>query len=259
MPGSEIVIPPGVYAGNPNFGNKRCYFLSAGAYKWQGGYSNNGGLVSNELKPPDEPLISDNTQAANPQFWNLDGAKCAGAFQVNVTGSGGAPMGTWGVKLTSVRTDTYAGVNYQRESAPSRCQSFAVHTAQNISVLVSNVPGATSYNIYLSSNSCSGPFGLVGNIPVTSTPQNNDTAQCPFGNGNGNGNGNNNGNGQGNGSGNGNGNPKCTLGTETLSVPAIVLPSLPLPNLFALAGSSGGVPTGRRDSSDRERPAEPEP
>jgi Flp pilus assembly protein TadG len=241
VPGSEIVIRPGTYAGNPNFGNKKCYFLSAGAYKWQGGYSNNGGLVSNELKPPDEPLMSDNTQAASPQFWNLDGAKCAGAFTVTTNG-GGSPMGTWAVKLTSLRTDAYAGTNYQRESAPSRCQSFAVKTAQNITVLVSNVPGATSYNVYLSSNSCSGPFGLVGSIPVTSTPQNNDTSQCPFGNGNGNGNNNGNGNGQGNGNGNGNGNPNCTLGDETLSAPAVILPGLPLPNLFALPGTSGAYP-----------------
>jgi hypothetical protein len=242
VPANEIIISPGVYAGNPNFGNKRCYFLSAGVYKWQGGYSNNGGLVSNELKPPDEPLMSDNTQAASPQFWNLDGAKCAGAFQVNVTGSGGSSMGTWAVKLTSVRTDTFGGTNYQRESAPSRCQSFGVHTAQNIQLVVSNVPGATSYNVYVSSSGCAGPFGLATTMPVTSTPSNNNTSQCPFGNGNGNGNGNNNGNGQGNGNGNGNGNPTCTLGSETLSAPAIVLPSLPLPNLFALPFTSGAYP-----------------
>lgn len=243
-PGSEVVISPGVYNANPNFGNKRCYFLSAGTYKWQGGYSNNGGLVSNELKPPDEPLMSDNTQAASPQFWNLDGANCAGAFQVNVTQSGGVSMGTWAVKLTSVRTDSYGGLNYVRESAPSRCQSFAVHTAQNIQLVVSNVPGATSYNIYVSSNGCAGPFGFATNMPVTSTPQNNHTSGCPFGNGNGNGNGNNNGNGQGNGgNGNGTGNPPCSLGAETLGpFPAWVLPGLPLPNLFAIPGTGGAYP-----------------
>ncbi|HVS49909.1 MAG TPA: pilus assembly protein TadG-related protein [Candidatus Dormibacteraeota bacterium] len=242
MPGNDVVISPGVYNANPNFGNKRCYFLSAGAYRWQGGYSNNGGLVSNELKPPDEPLMSDNTQPASPQFWNLDGANCAGAFTVMTDNGGGTYMGRWAVKLTSVRTETYAGTNYQRESAPSRCQSFAVRTAQNITLTISNVPGATSYNVYVSSNSCAGPFGLATNVPVTSTPQNNHTSQCPFGDGNGNGNGNNNGNGQGNGNGNGIGNPPCTLGDETLSAPAFVLPALPLPNLFALPGTGGAYP-----------------
>jgi hypothetical protein len=119
-----------------------------------------------------------------------------------------------------------------------------VQTFQNISIVVSNVPGATSYNVYLSSHSCAGPFGNVANIPVTSTPQNNNTSGCPFGNGNGNGNGNNNGNGNGNGgNGNGNGNPTCSLGAETLGpYPLTVLPFLPLPNLFALPFTFGAYP-----------------
>jgi putative Flp pilus-assembly TadE/G-like protein len=243
LPGNDVVISPGVYNANPNFGNKRCYFLSAGAYKWQGNYSNNGGLVSNELKPPDEPLMSDNTQPASPQFWNLDGANCAGAFKVALS-PGAINMGTWAVKLTSVRTDSYAGLTYVRESAPSRCGAFVVQNAQNVTLTVSNVPGATSYNVYVSRNGCAGPFGYAINMPVTSTPQNNNTSGCPYGNGNGNGNGNNNGNGQGNGgNGNGNGNPPCTLGAETLGpFPVGVLAGLPLPNLFALPFTNGAYP-----------------
>ena len=241
-PGSNVVVSAGTFAGNPNFGSHRCYFLSAGVYKWQGGYSNNGGLVSNELKPPDEPLTTNNTQLASPQFWNLDGANCAGAFQLTITSSGGQNLGTWGIELTSVRTDVFAGANYLRESAPSRCQSFGVHMFQNIAIAISNVPGATSYNIYASSSGCNGPFGLAANVPVTSTPQNNNTGGCPFGNGNGNGNGNQNGNGQGNGNGNGNGNPVCTLGTENFSQPASWLPGLPLPNIFAPWGTGGAYP-----------------
>ncbi|MHB8689102.1 MAG: pilus assembly protein TadG-related protein, partial [Candidatus Dormibacteraceae bacterium] len=221
-PGNEVVVSPGTFAGNPNFRSRRCYFLKAGVYKWQGGYSNNGALVSNELKPPDEPDPTDNTQLAAVQFWNSDGANCAGSFQVNISGKGGSNLGRWGFELTSVRTDSSAGLNYGRESAPSACQSYRIHLNQNIQLMVSNVPGATSYNIYTSTNGCSGPFGLAGNLPVTSTPQNNNTTQCPFGNGNGN---------QG-----------CTLGTETLSVPASVLPTLPLPNVFAPPGTSGAYP-----------------
>ncbi len=227
LPAANVVISPGTYAASPNFGNKRCYFLSAGVYKWQLPYSNNGGLVSNELKPPDEPLSSDKTQLAPVQFWNLDGAKCAGSLQVVLTGNGGPKVGTWGVELTSVRTDSYSGTSYQRESAPSRCQSFSPHSFQTVQLNVSNVPGATSYNIYLSSNGCSTPFGLVGNLPVSGAVQNTDTSGCPFG------------------SGGGNGNPNgsnCTLGGETVSVPAAALASLPLPNIFALPGTSGAYP-----------------
>jgi hypothetical protein len=227
LPAANVVISPGTYAASPNFGNKRCYFLSAGVYKWQLPYSNNGGLVSNELKPPDEPVAGNNTALAPIQFWNLDGAKCAGSVQLNVSGSGGSNMGTWGVELTSLRTDSYAGTSYQRESAPSRCQSFSVHAFQQIQLNVSNVPGATSYNIYLSSNGCSTPFGLVGNMPVSGAVQNTDTSRCPFGTGGGNGNPNGS---------------DCTLGGETLSVPAFILPSLPLPSLFALPGTPGAYP-----------------
>jgi Flp pilus assembly protein TadG len=233
QPGNNVVISPGIYSANPAF-SSRCYFLTAGAYRWQGGYTNNGGLVSNELVPPDEPLISNTTQIANPQFWNMDGVRCAGAFRLNITGNGGPTMGSWGVKLTSVRTDSYAGTNYQRESAPSRCQSFTVHTNQTIRLEVSNVPGATSYNIYVSSNGCSTPFGFAYNLAVASNVQNTDTSNCPFGNGNGQGNDN--------GNGNGNNNNNCTLGVEALTVQAIVLPSLPLPNLFAPPGTGGAYP-----------------
>ena len=232
-PGNSVVISPGSYSANPAFA-ARCYFLSGGAYKWQAGYTNNGGLVSNELKPPDEPNPSNTTQLANPQFWNLDGVKCAGAFRFNVNGSGGSNLGTWGFKLTSVRTDAHAGTNYARESAPSRCQSLALQAAQNIRIEVSNVPGATSYNIYVSSNGCSGPFGFAYNLPVSSSVKNSDTSGCPFGNGNG----QNNDNGNGNGDENNN----CTLGVEALRIAATALPALPLPNLFAAPGTSGAYP-----------------
>jgi Flp pilus assembly protein TadG len=233
QPGNNVAISAGVYSSNPAFAS-RCYFLAGGAYRWQGGYTNNGGLVSNELVPPDEPNVNNTAQAASPQFWNMDGVRCAGAFRFLITGSGGSAMGAWGVKLTSVRTDSYAGTSYQRESAPSRCQSFTVQTAQTIRLEISNVPGATSYNIYVSSNGCSTPFGFAYNLPVGSTVQNSDTSGCPFGNGNGQNNDN--------GNGNGNNNSNCTLGVEAITVPALVLPTLPLPNLFAPPGTGGAYP-----------------
>jgi Flp pilus assembly protein TadG len=239
-PGDDVVLSPGSYPANPSIPAGRCYFLSGGVYRFSSGYTSNGGFVSNELKPPDEPVVGNNKKAANPQFWDTNGVNCSGAIQVTVSGNGGGQMGTWGVEVTSTRIDSYAGANLLRESAPSRCESFGVHTAQTIQLDVSNVPGAQAYNIYLSSNSCAGPFGLVSSLAVQGSVQNRDTSGCPFGNGNGNGNGG--GNGGGNGNGNGKGNKVCTLGSESLSVPAIVLPSLPLPNLFAPPGTSGAYP-----------------
>src|SRR5487761_78932 len=221
-PGDDVVLFPGTYSSNPNFGDKLCYFLSSGVYKWQGGHTNNGGLVSNELKPPDEPNATDNTKSANPQFWNLDGANCAGAINVTTSDGGGQSMGTWGVELTSVRSDSYSGTNYLRESAPSRCQSFDLHQFQSVQLDVINVPGAMSYNVYFSRNKCSGPFGLGGNLEVSGAVQNDHTRKCRFGNRNG--------------------NNQCSLGDETMSFPATLLAALPPPNLFAPAGSTGAYP-----------------
>jgi hypothetical protein len=52
---------------------------------------------------------------------------------------------------------------------------------------ISNVPGATSYNVYASPapNGCSGPFGLATNIPVIDPVQNDNTNPCPAFTGNG--------------------------------------------------------------------------
>ena len=233
-PGSDVVLFPGVYSANPSFGNKKCYFLSTGVYKWQGGYTNGGGLVSNELKPPDEPSIADNTQVSNKQFWNLDGANCAGSFILDSVGGNAIRRGTWGVELTSVRTDTYGGNNYLRESAPSRCQSQDINPGEVLQVQMSNVPGATSYRVYASPppRGCSGPFGLAGTIQVTNPVQNDDTSKCPFGNGNNNGHGN----------GNGNNGDRCTLGGEDAVFTATVLGVLFAPNALALPGTLGSYP-----------------
>jgi Flp pilus assembly protein TadG len=48
---------PGTYASNPNITNSNCYFLNGGVYDFQGGFKFNGGFVSNELRPPDEPSM----------------------------------------------------------------------------------------------------------------------------------------------------------------------------------------------------------
>jgi Putative Flp pilus-assembly TadE/G-like len=190
-PANTAVLQPGTYATDPGpqFVTNRCYFLAGGVYQWQRGYTNNGAFVSNELRPPDEPVYNNNATRAGHQLWNTDG-NCAGAFQGS--GIGGSPNitreGTWGIELTSVRTDTYNGVSYTRESAPSYCHTVFVGDLQVMQIQVSNVPGATSYNVYaaLPGNACNGPFGLAGSISVPlATPgppemgQNDSTAGCP--------------------------------------------------------------------------------
>lgn len=188
-PGNTAVISAGMYSADPGpqFVSGRCYFLAGGVYKWSSGYTNNGAFVSNELRPPDEPVWNNNTSPAPHQMWNTDG-NCAGAFQL--TSIGGSPAitreGTWAIVLTSVRTDSYNGVSYTRESPPSYCHTVSVtDLLQVIQVQISNVPGATSYNVYAAppSSGCSGPFGLAGSIvvppPGPGQGQNNNTVGCP--------------------------------------------------------------------------------
>jgi len=164
---SNVLVTPGIYTTDPQFssgGNNYCYFLAEGVYEWQAGMTVNGGLISNELKPPSEP-------STNPSFWQLTGGNsCAGQYAATIGAAGEnlglSPSGNWPVVVTAVRTAVYNGVNYVRESAPSACTlvNFPGSPADNSLVLnISNVPGATSYNVYTAAPpaTCAGPLGLV--------------------------------------------------------------------------------------------------
>lgn len=215
-PGPNVVLNPGSYSSNPLIASGRCYFLSAGVYAWRAGYTANGGFVSNELKPPDEPSPTDITQLAAKQFWSTNGVNCAGAVKLSASSVSSGTAGTYGFRLSSVRSDTYNGTSYIRESAPSRCQSITLTVTQTVTLQVSNVPGATSYRIYMSSNGCTPPFGLVYTLNVVGTPENDNLSGCPWG--------------------------SCSLGQESVSSPAFVLSGLPAPNATAAPGTPGSYP-----------------
>ena len=221
-PGDDVLLSAGSYAADPSFSTSRCYFLGAGVYKWQGGFTNAGGFVSNELKPPDEPSTADNTVLAN-QMWNTGAVNCAGAFQVNALASVSAVRaGTWAIMVTAARTDTYGGTSYKRESAPSLCRTVQVNGGEAIQVQISNVPGATSYNVYAEpppNPACSGPFGFAGNIPVVGLVQNNSTASCPSFTGS-----------------------SCSLGHESAIFDGTILTPAFAPNPFVAPGVLGAYP-----------------
>ena len=221
-PGSTVVLSPGTYAVDPMFNGGTCYFLSGGVYKWVGGYTNNNSFVSNELRPPDEPRFGDNTTLASHQFWNVGTADCAGSAQVTaISGSNPISSGTWAFVLTSTRIAIYNGVSYTRESAPSKCYTVTVNGfTRNVQIRVSNVPGATAYNIYAApSGSCNGPFGLAQVLPVVGTPANNNTNSCPVYSG-----------------------PGCSLGNEGIVLTSLDLGSPFAPNAAAPPGSIGAYP-----------------
>jgi len=220
MPASDVVLAPGLYAADPSFSTSRCYFLSAGVYDWQGGYTNAGGFVSNELKPPDEPQTSNNTLLGH-QMWDTGGVNCAGSFQLSSTPGVGIRQNTWAVELTATRTETYAGVNYKRESAPSMCRTVSIGHNEAISIQVSNVPGATAYNVYAAppNNGCGGPFGFAGSILVTGAVHNDNTGGCPAFSG-----------------------TTCSLGNESAIFDAPVLGGGFAPNALAAPGVLGAYP-----------------
>jgi Flp pilus assembly protein TadG len=188
-PTNNVVVPPGIYATQPVLNGDHCWFLAGGVYTFPAGATNTSDFVSNELKPPDEGDSSNPTVRAVNQFWNTSGVNCAGAFQlVKQTGPRDLALGQWGFVVTSVRTDTYGGVSYTRESAPSMCKQINLNNHfDDIRLDISNVPGATSYNVYASPapNACAGPFGLATNIPVIDPVQNDNTNPCPIYSGNG--------------------------------------------------------------------------
>jgi Flp pilus assembly protein TadG len=221
-PGSNVILAAGTYAVDPAFNAGTCYFLGGGVYRWQGGYTNNNAFVSNELRPPDEPRVGDNTQLATHQFWDVDGANCAGSVQVTaVSGPNPVPNGTWAFVLTSTRIGTYNGLPYTRESAPSKCYTVNANGSnRNVQIRVSNVPGATASNIYAApSGSCSGPFGLAEVLPVVGTPTNNNTAGCPVYSGAG-----------------------CSMGNEGIILDATDLGPPFSPNAAASPGVIGSYP-----------------
>jgi Flp pilus assembly protein TadG len=222
LPGDNVVLPAGIYSALPVLNSGRCWFLSGGVYTFQVGVQNVGDFVSNELKPPDEPVYDNNAARATSQFWNSDGINCSGSFQIQkVTAAHDVPTGMWSFVVTSVRTDTFNGVAYKRESAPSMCQQVNLNNHFDaVQLTVSNVPGATSYNIYAAppGNGCAGPFGLADNLPVGVSVLNSNTNPCPLFTGNG-----------------------CSLGHESLVLDDQLIPPF-APNAGAAPGTTGAYP-----------------
>ena len=187
----NVEVQPGVYNSNPQItGGSPCYFLDAGMYQFPSGFTDNAGMVSNDLRPPDEPTYYSNTTRAgsapsgNPtsstdpsyvQLWRANSA-CDGTFSVQSvqsTGGGGHPLtpaSTWGIEVTAARQDAFypsgtTAVNYLRESSPSMCRTVGLNGSNaGFQVSISNVPGAQWYNLYANPGGCSGNFGYFGTV-----------------------------------------------------------------------------------------------
>ena len=170
---------PGNYTGFSITGGGGCDWLAPGVYTMTGGFTDHGHQTSNMLKPPDEPVWNNDTVRMNPQFYDTGGCAPNPGFvlsQVAATGSGRALAGTYGVVVTSTRTDYYppqgqtGSVAYGRESAPSMCRTITITGANNgIQAQIFKMPGATGYNIYLSPTGCSttATFGYAESTTIS--------------------------------------------------------------------------------------------
>jgi len=181
--GSYTELTPGSYNGF-FLSSPGCYFLDAGVYTWYGNYASHGGMVSNELKAPDEELWSAPgtiQQTGVNTFWGAGG--CAGSFSVAPAPVGGGQglqhqsgLGSWGIEVTSVRYDRfldnsqsgnvcYIAPGCMRESAPSACHEASTVDLSNQGLNVSinvNSPGAQYYNVYINPQGCVGDVGYIG-------------------------------------------------------------------------------------------------
>jgi hypothetical protein len=183
-PLDNVVVSNGIYANDPQFGLSRnaCYFLRGGVYEWQAGMTVDGGLISNEMKPPKEP-------GPNPPFWRLSGGStCEGDWlpAAATADNFGITNGNWPVVVTSLRTTSYNGQSYTRESAPSACALVNVSGVDAaLAINISNVPGATSYNVYAARPpaTCASQLGMVGSIPNGVTERTTNLTTCPQPNG----------------------------------------------------------------------------
>ena len=180
--GNWTEMTPGTY-NNFSISGPGCYFMDAGVYTWNGGYSSHGSIVSNELKAPHEeqwnaPGTTSSASGSPAAFYGANG--CEGDFSVAVVPAPGFGIkhqggsGNWGVELTSVRYDQFkdtsvtnnpcsplAVPNYgcRRESAPSGCEQVSTLDTNNSGIAVtitSNAPGAQYYLVYINPNGCDG-------------------------------------------------------------------------------------------------------
>jgi Flp pilus assembly protein TadG len=107
---------PGTYAADPHLVNSSgCYFLSGGIYDFAAGLSENGGFISNLLRPPDEPnLVSDGTPNVTTLSANLTGTRQVSISVNALPGpvTTGSQVSAWGggVQQTfTVASDAAAG------------------------------------------------------------------------------------------------------------------------------------------------------
>jgi hypothetical protein len=139
----------GTYAADPHLpANAGCYFLGAGVYNFTAGFTDNGGFVSNELRPPDEQFITTTSAALSGPTTSIPVPALAVAI------AGGSTMFVAG----QVVTVTSAGAASGATSIPINNTNFGGTVGSGAAVLTE----ARSNNQFWDANggNCGSSFSL---------------------------------------------------------------------------------------------------
>ncbi|HEX2681017.1 MAG TPA: hypothetical protein VHQ03_06965, partial [Candidatus Dormibacteraeota bacterium] len=179
---SGSIEEPGTYSANPMLtGSAGCYFLDAGVYDFAAGFTDNGGFVSNELRPPDEPNLAATTSQLSGTITSIPVTALAvalpGSSTVTVAGqaftvaSGGANVGDTSITVNSqaVGGTVASGTTVVTMArAPHQlwdANGVGCGSSFSLSTLGSTGFGAGSYSVQLTAlrwesstgGTCSGP------------------------------------------------------------------------------------------------------
>jgi Flp pilus assembly protein TadG len=149
------VEQPGTYANNPSLAaNAGCYFLGAGVYNFQAGLTQNGGFISNELRPPDEPNMA---SAGQPNTTTTTAI-------VPIGGVSSIPVDTLSAAIPGSTTVSVGGQTFTVDSGGATSGATSIKLAKNQSADVAIPAGSfltvRSSNQFWDSNGvgCSGKF-----------------------------------------------------------------------------------------------------
>ncbi len=156
---SGSVEQPGTYTANPSLAaNAGCYFLAGGVYDFAGGFTQNGGFISNELRPPDEPALAATTSSQSGTIVAIPVtalvAAVAGGSTVTVAGqaftvtSAGAPSGATSIPVNSQSvTGTIASGSTVTTMARSPKQFWDSNGVNCSSTFTATATGSSTNNL----------------------------------------------------------------------------------------------------------------
>ncbi len=134
---SGSVEQPGTYAADPSLtATAGCYFLAGGVYDFKAGFTQNGGFVSNELRPPDEPNIA---AAGQPNTTTTTALIPSGSVS-------SIPVATMSAAVPGSTTVSVGGQTFTVDSGGANAGATAIKLAKNQSAGTA-IPGGSFLSV----------------------------------------------------------------------------------------------------------------